>query len=192
MTRKVVVCDTDFLSSFLCVDRFDIILKTISGAILIPQIVYDELKRIESSSNKKLKWIVGKLDDEIKKKSVQIVDFGIGSPEFQEFKKLTSPPMPIGKGEAMAIAFAKSNNGILASNNLKDIKRFVTAGDILNITSDDLLCLFYITYREEITPDEIESIREKMRLFGRRISPDSFYELLSKFHLEKSHYSEKK
>ena len=190
MIRKVVICDTDFLSSFLCVDRFDIILKTISGTILIPQIVYDELKRIESSSNRPLKWILEKMDSAIKKKQVQIVDFDIGSPEYQEFKKLTSPPMPIGKGEAMAIAIVKSHNGILASNNLKDIKRFVTAGDILNITSDDLLCLFYNTYREETTPDEIESIREQMRFFGRRISPDSFSDLLCKFQLDKSLYSD--
>ena len=98
--------------------------------------------------------------------------------------------MLIGKGEAMAIAFAKSNNGILASNNLKDIKRFVTAGDILNITSDDLLCLFYNKYKGETTPEEIESIRETMRLFGRRISPDSFYELLSKFQLDKRLFSD--
>ncbi len=190
MIRKVVICDTDFLSTFLCVDRFDIILKTISGTILIPQIVYDELKRIESSSNRPLKWILEKMDSAIKKKQVQVVDFEIGSPEFAEFKKLTSPPMPIGKGEAMAIAFAKSNNGILASNNLKDIKRFVTAGDILNITSDDLLCLFYNKYKGETTPEEIESIRETMRLFGRRISPDSFYELLSKFQLDKRLFSD--
>jgi len=190
MIRKVVICDTDFLSTFLCVDRFDIILKTISGTILIPQIVYDELKRIESSSNRPLKWILEKMDSAIKKKQVHVVDFEIGSPEFAEFKKLTSPPMPIGKGEAMAIAFAKSNTGILASNNLKDIKRFVTAGDILNITSDDLLCLFYNKYKGETTPEEIESIRETMRLFGRRISPDSFYELLSKFQLDKRLFSD--
>ena len=98
--------------------------------------------------------------------------------------------MLIGKGEAMAIAFAKSNTGILASNNLKDIKRFVTAGDILNITSDDLFCLFYNKYKGETTPEEIESIRETMRLFGRRISPDSFYELLSKFQLDKRLFSD--
>ncbi len=92
MIRKVVICDTDFLSTFLCVDRFDIILKTISGTILIPQIVYDELKRIESSSNRPLKWILEKMDSAIKEKQVQVVDFEIGSPEFAEFKKLTSPP----------------------------------------------------------------------------------------------------
>lgn len=170
--------------------RFDIILRIISGPILIPQIVYDELKRIENSSNRPLKWILEKMDSAIKKKTVEVVDFEIGSPEFAEFKKLTSPPMPIGEGEAMAIAFAKSNNGILASNNLKDIQRFVTAGDILNITSDDLLCLFYKKYKGETTPEEIESIRETMRLFGRRISPDSFYELLSKFQLDKRLFSD--
>ena len=78
MIRKVVICDTDFLSTFLCVDRFDIILKTISGTILIPQIVYDELKRIESSSNRKLKWIAEKLDDEIKKKRLKSLTSKLG------------------------------------------------------------------------------------------------------------------
>lgn len=53
-----------------------------------------------------------------------------------------SPPKGekiIGKGEAAAIALAKIYNGIIASNNLKDISKYIDKYNLDHITSGDIL-----------------------------------------------------
>jgi predicted nucleic acid-binding protein len=45
----------------------------------------------------------------------------------------------IGKGEASAIALAKINNGILASNNLRDISKYIGKYELEHITTSDIL-----------------------------------------------------
>lgn len=53
----------------------------------------------------------------------------VGTNIYNTYQKLTtnsdSGHKIIGKGEAASIALAKENNGILASNNLKDISIYV-------------------------------------------------------------------
>ena len=54
-----------------------------------------------------------------------IVSLQHGSPEYALYLEMTDSPRKgktiIGKGEASVIALAKENNGIVASNNLRDI-----------------------------------------------------------------------
>jgi hypothetical protein len=45
----------------------------------------------------------------------------------------------IGKGEAAAIALAKTYNGIIASNNLKDISKYVEKYGLEHVTTGDIL-----------------------------------------------------
>ena len=55
----------------------------------------------------------------------EIAEIIIGTQEYNMFYKLTVEPdggqKLMGKGEAASIALAKENNGIVASNNLRDI-----------------------------------------------------------------------
>lgn len=45
----------------------------------------------------------------------------------------------IGKGEAAAISLAVANNGILASNNLRDVNQYINMYNLPNITTGDIL-----------------------------------------------------
>jgi predicted nucleic acid-binding protein len=45
----------------------------------------------------------------------------------------------IGRGEAAALALAKVRNGIIASNNLKDISRYVSLYNLDYVTTCDIL-----------------------------------------------------
>ena len=47
--------------------------------------------------------------------------------------------MVIGKGEAAAIVMTKSSDGVLASNNLRDIQKYVDKYHLKHITTGDIL-----------------------------------------------------
>lgn len=73
----------------------------------------------------------------------------------QQLKPLRSVPIPtnfiknlqiiqilkkiIGRGEAASISFAKEKQGILASNNLRDISAYVTEYGLTHLTTGDIL-----------------------------------------------------
>ena len=67
----------------------------------------------------------------------------INTNEYKLYYELViSPPKGekiIGKGEAAAIALAKTYNGIIASNNLKDISKYVYKYNLEHITTGGIL-----------------------------------------------------
>ena len=67
----------------------------------------------------------------------------VNTEEYKLYCELAiSPPKGekiIGKGEASAIALAKTYNGIIASNNLKDISKYVEKYELEHITTSDIL-----------------------------------------------------
>ncbi len=66
----------------------------------------------------------------IKNKDVQLASIQTGTEAYQLYRNMTAKPEPghviIGKGEAAAIALAKVQDGIVASNNLRDVKIYVS------------------------------------------------------------------
>ena len=63
--------------------------------------------------------------------------------EYRLYRKLISNPDPghviIGSGEAAAIALAKEQGDILASNNLRDISVYVSEFNLQHMTTGDIL-----------------------------------------------------
>jgi predicted nucleic acid-binding protein len=63
--------------------------------------------------------------------------------EYALYTKLTSAPdkrhIIIGKGEAAAIALAFSSNGIVASNNMKDVAAYVAEFNLRHLTTGSIL-----------------------------------------------------
>ena len=91
---------------------------------------------------------------------IAIKEILTGTEEYDLYYKLAiSPPQGekrIGKGEAAAIALAKVYNGVLASNNLKDISKYVKKYDLDHIaTGDILIAAFKAEYMDEHTGNEI-------------------------------------
>ena len=132
--------DTDCLSAFLWVDEESILAKMYSGKIVIPKQVYIELSNPRVNYLKGLKNQVDRL---ISAGNARVVEIRTGTREYSLYLKLTRYPDPgfsfIGKGEAAAISLAKERGGILASNNLRDIKAYVEKYQLLHMTTGDIL-----------------------------------------------------
>lgn len=173
MTNKLFF-DTDCLSSFLWVKREDIILLNYSGRIVVPQFVYDEFCRPGVEHLRKT------LDNMILFKAVYKMEIPYGSAEADLFRELTRNPtkgmQTIGKGEASALVLAKTHDGIVASNNLRDIKRYAEEFGLPIMTTADIMIDAYRT--SYITLPEADKIWEDMLLKKRKLPADSFSEYL--------------
>ncbi len=136
MTSKLFF-DTDCISSFLWVKQESILFNLYPGRILLPMQVYVELCN-PSVPHFKHKINQLRLSGRLSTKEILI-----DTEEYRLYYELAiSPPeggKRIGKGEAAAIALAKTHNGILASNNLKDVAEYVEKHKLKHVTTGDIL-----------------------------------------------------
>jgi predicted nucleic acid-binding protein len=127
--------DNDCLSSFLWVNQENIIIQLYKNRLMLPQQVYDEMNRVP--------YLKRKVDMLITYKHISVVQIELGTPEAELYIKLISRPDAgfklIDKGEAAAISLAKNRDGILGSNNLKDISTYVDLYGLKHITTGDIL-----------------------------------------------------
>lgn len=176
MTSEDMFFDTDCISSFLWIRRGDIIVNLFTGKIILPKQVYDELK------NPRIPHIGQKVDDMCANKEVDILDIDVDSEAYKIYYELTMDPkdgqVPIGKGEATAIALAKENGGIIASNNLRDIMYYVEKYNLRYITTGEIL--LKALNDGKITVDEGNRIWQKMILKRRKLPTATFTEYIQK------------
>jgi len=133
----LIFFDTDCLSAFLWINREDLLIKLFSGIIIIPKPVYDEL------SYPTVKHLRVKVDGLLSNEFAKIETIITGTEAFDLYYQLTVLPekgrIIIGKGEAASIALAKYTNGIVASNNMKDISPYILEYGLKLITTGDIL-----------------------------------------------------
>lgn len=169
--------DTDCISAFLWVNEESILAKMFPGRIIIPKQVYNELSHPGLNHIKALKTQIDKL---ICDGSAKIEHINSGTNEYELYEKLTIKPEPnhkvIGKGEAAAIVLAKEKHGILASNNLKDIKSYVDEYELILMTTGDIMKKAF----EDglITEKQGNAIWSNMLAKKRKLGYDSFTEFL--------------
>ena len=132
--------DTDCLSAFLWVDNESILAKLYPGRVVIPKQVYDEL------SHKGLNHIKGlksQVDTMVCNGEARIETIVVGTETYDLYFKMTTFPDAghkiIGAGEAAAIAMAKESNGIVASNNLRDISDYVSEYGLSHKTTGNIM-----------------------------------------------------
>lgn len=134
---KILFFDTDCISAFLWVKEENILLKMYPGRIVLPKPVFNEL------SNPSIPHIKRKIRELCVNDDISTQGILVNSEEYNLYHKLAmSPPKGeriIGKGEAVAIALAKTYGGVIASNNLKDISKYVKKYDLAHITTADIL-----------------------------------------------------
>lgn len=166
--------DTDCLSAFLWVDEQSILPQLFPGRIVIPQAVYDELL------NSRVNMLINRIDILRGNGQVELRSIEVDSKEYAMFEEFTQHPAhghrAIGDGEAEAIALAVNNDGILASNNLKDIKQYVDDYSIKHITTGDILKEALDKYI--ISEEEGNAIWSEMLRRRRWLGADSFTEFL--------------
>ena len=129
--------DNDCLSAFLWVGDESLLVKLYPGRIVIPRHVYIEL------SYPRVDHLRQRVDMLLNSGDARKISIEFDTEEYIIYQKLTSAPDPghkiIGSGEAAAIALAKCCNGILASNNLKDIAVYVREYGLKHITTGEIL-----------------------------------------------------
>ena len=135
LTSRVFI-DTDCISAFLWVGTEHLLEKLYSGKIVIPQEVYDEI------NIPTIPHLKSSIDQLVAKGSAEIVSIDIGTEEYALYRNLTrnhDSNKVIGKGEAASISLAKKHNGILGSNNLRDVKPYVEEFSLEHMTTGDIL-----------------------------------------------------
>jgi predicted nucleic acid-binding protein len=177
--KTPIIFDNDCISSFLWINRTDIINTLFDRQIIIPASVYDEIKKLKRFSN--YNYVYYNLETEISNGSFQVEDIGITSPLLNDYMALTSMTNPkrIGKGEAAAIIIARAFDGTLASNNLKDVLPHIKNGQPPLICTEHILFMYYD--KNYISPDDGQKMWQEMKS-KRRMLPDyDFYTVINKF-----------
>lgn len=174
MTKKIFI-DTDCISAFLWVKNESLLAKLYPDRIIMPKPVYDEIDRPQ------LAWMKQRIDKMISDGNLVVTDLKAGSEEFDLYYKMTQNPDSghkiIGDGEASSLALAKVKNGIVASNNFRDILTYISDFGLENITTGDILVEAF--NQGLIDENQGNAIWTSMLSKRRKIGANSFTEYLN-------------
>lgn len=134
---EIVFFDADCLCSFIWAKVEDVLFRCLDGAdFVLPDQVYDEISRVA--------YLKRRVDFLMRGGRLRKEGISLNGEDLSLYFELTSGPrfLPvIGKGEAAGIVLAKRHDGILASNNLRDVKRYVRKFGLKHITTAEILYL---------------------------------------------------
>lgn len=145
------------------------------GKIILPEPVYQEL------SNPSIPHIKQRVDVMIDSKDVSVKLINTGTKEYRLYSELIrgkKGQKSIGRGEAGGIALAKTYNGILASNNYKDIAPYIKEYGLKHIDTGQIL--LEALKKGLITEADGNNIWSKMLAKKRMLPASSFSEYLQK------------
>ena len=167
---EVLFFDTDCLSAFLWVRGESLLTKLYPGRIVVPGQVYAELAYPGVSHLKK------RVDNMLTRRELVVWSIPVSSCEFELYHQLTVSPRDghplIGKGEAAALVMAKKYDGIIASNNLRDITDYVKEFELRFLTTADILV--EALDKQLITIAEGERLWQEMLRKRRKLGAVSF------------------
>lgn len=171
---KVIFFDTDCISSFLWTRTERLLIHCFGNDMIIPRQVYNEISTVPHLQQK--------IDVMVSNGHLTIEDLLVGSQENDLYLDLTdynrSATLPlIGKGEAAAIVLSKKNNGILASNNFRDVRYYVELYGLEHISTPDIMFKAYNDGLISIT--EADSIWTQMLAKRRKLPFSTFSDYLS-------------
>lgn len=172
---KEMFFDTDCLSSFLWINETNILQTLYDGKIVIPEPVFQEL------SNPCIPHIGKRVKALIETDKALLWQMEIDKEEYKLYRLLISGSKndkAIGKGEAASVALAKTYNGILASNNLRDIAPYIKKYNLKHIDTGHIL--LEALKREIITVDDGSRIWQQMLDKNRNLPEKTFAAYLEK------------
>ena len=178
--NKPIFYDTDCLESFLIVDA-GYILEELFSKIIIPEQVYNEIMSENTPSIVKTNF--RKLKDGF----IEIREINFTSKEYWIYKSIekgfwSETGQICGSGESAAITLAHLNNGIVASNNLRDVYEYVESLGIEIITSS--MILTEGVKKDIISEDNANSFYLDMIDNGILLPCESYYEYYEKLYEE--------
>jgi len=167
-TEPPVILDADFLSSFAWVNRLDILEGLYSKRMIILEEVLGELSRVPHLlSRVKLSICNGHIKSE-----AMFAD----SPEALQLAKFLETGR-YGSGEASCMAYLTQHDGVLASNNLSDVKDFCIQNKKRLLTTADVM---YQAYEMNLVDlEEADKIWADMLSKRRKLPASSFSEYMS-------------
>lgn len=166
--------DTDCLSAFLWINNTNILQKLYGGKIILPEPVYQEL------SNPSIPHIKQRADSLIDSNTMSVKSIDAGTEEYKLYFSLIHEEKgkkSIGRGEAGGIALAKTYNGILASNNYKDIAPYIKKYNLKHIDTGQIL--IEALEKGLITEADGNNIWNQMLVKRRKLPSNTFSEYLA-------------
>lgn len=155
--------------------REESILSKLYTRIIIPKAVYLELSKPSISHLK------ARIDLMIGLGQVIIEDINLQTDEFEIYKELAINPTQstklIGKGEAACIAMTTVRGGIIASNNLRDIRPYIEKYKLRHTTTADVLVEAH--QNGLISETEGNKIWSAMLAKRRKLGADTFTKYLN-------------
>lgn len=161
--------DTDCLSAFLWINHTNILQVLYGGKIILPEPVYQEL------SNPGIPHIKQRADLLISNGDALVKSIDAGTEEYKLYASLIHGKRgekAIGRGEAGGIALAKTYDGILASNNYKDIVPYIEKYHLKHIDTGQIL--IEALKKGLITEADGDSIWKQMLAKKRMLPADTF------------------
>ena len=169
MTRELFF-DTDCISAFLWIKDTNILQALYGGYIVLPEPVFQEL------SNPRVPHLRKRVEDLIEKKVASLKYIEPGTKEYHLYRELQKGKKAIGKGEASGIALAVIYDGILASNNYKDVAPFIKMYNLKHVDTGMILKEAY--EKNIITEKEGNDIWCKMLQRNRKLPSATFSDYL--------------
>lgn len=167
--------DTDCLSAFLWINDTNLLEQLYSGKIVVPGPVYQEL------SNPSIPHIKKRVDALLTKNVAFIMQIDTDKDEYNLYRMLvkgTKTEKAIGKGEAAGISLAKTYDGILASNNWKDIALYIKKYNLRHIDTGTIL--IEGIEKKIITEKQGNTVWEQMIKKNRMLPERTFSDYLKK------------
>ena len=174
-----VIFDTDCLSAFAAFPSgIGIIAETLGGVWTTSHAVGEFASAPDS--------IYINVHSAQAKGTLGVYDIFVGDPAMQLFRELTAQERTtvMGDGEAAAVALVSTMGGTVASNNLKDIRKYCTSRNVPFICSDDILSLAVL--KNVITLQDACSMWNQMKSRRYAILPKyDFHEAFKRFREDK-------
>lgn len=162
-----VIFDTDLMQCFASIDNgIDILAKTLGKEIYVTGQVLEETRLLYAWFKKQ--DIARRIDVAVSKGVIGRMDVFAVEEDARLFTAMISgncPGLPaIGKGEAAALVLAKISCGTIASNNLRDVKKYCVNNGIPLLCTEDVLSLAVIS--KPITLDFASQFWDKLKKDG--------------------------
>lgn len=168
LMNKPAFFDTDYLSSFLRINRTDLILDKYDKIQISSQVKEEICNKGNYPSIKERFITLCENGD------VEVHEIEEGTPEWDTYLELRLMSTNIKKdiGEMSVISLAKAKNGILASTNLTDVCKYVKEYNLDHTTT--ATTLVELCDEKSITCNEARSYWRTMEQFNIKLPKTSF------------------
>lgn len=165
--QKKIIIDADIIIHFIKGDQLGLLCSILENKLYIFKEVFDEVFKGKSRIQ---------IENMIRFKQLRELSIKSDMTIFKEFAKLKKT---YGPGESACMAYCRFNNDVLASSNLKDIKKYCTEHNIQYLTTMDFIYIAFV--KGKINTIECDDFISKVLTKGSKLPCKSMQEYLTKF-----------